>query len=254
MIAQSYLARSSGISCLTFHSRPNFHKSLPRGLVCCWQFITATMFEPMFSSPGGIQNDLVSVLLFHHCYSFREGGSVMFGRKLLWSTAVLTAAVVIVALASPYSRAELFWTEDFESYGVNGTNIAGKDSTWSHISYPNNVTEGQISTAFAHLGSRSLSVESYTASFVSFFHGSQWYDDTPTFPHGGVIDLSWWMYVDSNTYNDPSWLVSVLARLAIPSPKSTTTPSARLAQSKSTRLRVGSKNLQRRWYPTPGNR
>ena len=127
----------------------------------------------------------------------------MFDRKLLWRMAALVAAVVVVALAGPLARADQFWTEDFESYPPG--NIQGKDTTWGHIGYPTNSNEGQVVTSPVHGGTKSLSVFS-TAGGTT---GSQWFDDTDTAPHGGVVDLSWWMYV-SSTYVDPSWNILVL--------------------------------------------
>jgi hypothetical protein len=62
---ESYLTQPSGISCLTFHSRPIFRKLLLDDFVCDVQFKGVSSFA--FNSFPGIQNSLVS---FHHCYSF----------------------------------------------------------------------------------------------------------------------------------------------------------------------------------------
>jgi hypothetical protein len=131
----------------------------------------------------------------------------MCSRKLFWRTAALTVAIVALALAGPSARADMFWTEGFESYAA-GVNIHGKDSTWSHISYPTASAEGEVLASPSypvHGGSNSLYIYS-----GSGYTGCQWYDDTSSAPHGGVVDLSWWMYVNTSSYVDPSWLISVL--------------------------------------------
>jgi hypothetical protein len=67
---KSDIARPSGISCLVLHRGLNSRESSPRGFACGGQFLSASTFEPVFSSSGGIKKSLVSVLLFHPCFSF----------------------------------------------------------------------------------------------------------------------------------------------------------------------------------------
>jgi hypothetical protein len=128
----------------------------------------------------------------------------MCPQKVLPRTAVLAAVLVAFAIANPYCRAELLWTENFESYNPS-TNIDGKGTTWGHVTYPINKWEGYVVTSRAHSGAKSLCVTTLSSGY-----GSQWCDDIAGCPHGGLIDLSWWMYVDTAANYDPSWDVKVL--------------------------------------------
>jgi hypothetical protein len=144
----------------------------------------------------------------------------MYGRKLLWRTAVLTASIIIVSLAGMDSRAEQFWTEGFESYS-GGDSIHNKGTTWQHVNVPAKPYEGQVVPPISmggvtppspHGGNLELSVASglITDSQSWNCSGSTWFDDMPGSPHGGVVSLSWWMYVYTSgaTWDDPSWNIS----------------------------------------------
>jgi len=135
-----------------------------------------------------------------------KGGGVRSRAISLWCIAVLAVGIVAVGWGGRVARAEvLFWTEGFESYPAN-SNIDGKDGTWSAL-YPE---YGTVRTAPypVHAGSRSL-MATNGYGVAGYYYGPHWWDDTPSKPHGGLVALSWWMYVDASYATDPHWRISV---------------------------------------------
>jgi len=129
----------------------------------------------------------------------------VFWERAVWRIAVLAAGIVVVAWGGRVARADvLFWTERFESYPANSS-VDGKDSTWSATGYE----QSWVRTVPypVHSGSRSL--QTLNAGLAGTWQGPHWWDDTPSKPHGALVDLSWWMYVDTTTYTDPHWQISV---------------------------------------------
>ena len=139
----------------------------------------------------------------------------MCGLLSLRKAALCAAGALVIFLTSTRCRAELFWSEDFESY-AKAYSIDGKGSSWQ-IVYPEPDTHradlqylGWIESANVHSGNRALQMLSYEYSGPDF-GGSLWQNDMDPTPRGGLIDFSWWMYVGTTYPNtDPHWRVAVL--------------------------------------------
>jgi hypothetical protein len=129
-------------------------------------------------------------------------------QKLFLKMAALTAVAVCLAFACAKSGASPFWTEDFESYAANA-NIDGKDTTWRAVPGTHGGDWGYVKSSPVHGGTKSLDVESTHYSYNGYFVGTHWDDNSPGLPHGGVIELSWWMYVDTSQQTNPHWRISV---------------------------------------------
>jgi hypothetical protein len=115
---------------------------------------------------------------------------VLLYRGLLFALAFSPALFGV--LVSP-ALAEVFWTEGFEAY-PNGS-PDGRDTTWQAGGWVE-VVPGP------HSGNKSLEL------FVSHVIGNgwaRWFDDTPSAPHGGLIEFSWWMLAQA----PPHWTVIV---------------------------------------------
>jgi hypothetical protein len=93
---------------------------------------------------------------------------------------------------------ETFWTDGFESY-MGGDTINSLGTTWV---VPAGFTTGHafVHTSRHHSGSKCLAL--WSPGRVA------WYDDTPSAPHGGLIEISWWMLLNYS----PNWEVAVIGR------------------------------------------
>lgn len=118
-------------------------------------------------------------------------------------TAYMVALAMTAFVANRAVWGLTFWTEGFESYPT-GT-INGKDSTWTSYSY---FGSAQV-VAFPHAGSKALMVHA-GAGMPGWTSLCTWKDDTPTAPHGGVVDFSWWMYPSSGVGWGNHWDISAV--------------------------------------------
>jgi hypothetical protein len=137
------------------------------------------------------------------------GGSVMCGSLHVRFAAFLAQAVALSCLMCMSSHAGIIWSDDFESYTTNA-NIDGKSTTWRAATVGGDWGYVRSQPTYpVHGGDHSLSVQSYHYDYNGYWKGVHWDDTAPGLPHGGEIELSLWMYVDTSTYSSPHWRISM---------------------------------------------
>jgi hypothetical protein len=107
--------------------------------------------------------------------------------------------------------AEIFYSEDFENLPTG--DIDGRDHRWwVDKSSPWGDAVGEVlSVSYAHSGQKALSLAAgYSLGpWVDELKEVEWQDQTPSMPHGGWIELSWWMYPYYNNPDRNRWQIYV---------------------------------------------
>lgn len=121
---------------------------------------------------------------------------------------VAFGALGIFATSKPL-QAEVFYFEDFEDL-PDGDIDGRKDRWWVYKDGISRYAVGEVqSVSFAHSGQKALGLAAVAYGFFPEMLPVEWRDQTPSMPHGGCIELSWWMYTCYPYADHNRWQVYV---------------------------------------------